>query len=458
MQAGEQEALHETIVRHVTDIITVVSPDGIVTFVNQAGREVAEAAEARRAEGSESVSWVHPDDQELTLERRRHLLGGPGRTTTTVLRVRTPDGWRHVETHGVNLVDDPRVGGLLYITRDVEDRARAETLLVRALAAQNVVADLGLKALRSSDVDSVVRDGLTGAAAVLGTTWVTLLLLADRGALRVRLQVGPDPLPPGRTWTAGEDTQAAVTLASRHATVSDDLDAEERFVASPELAAQGVRAQVAVPLEGAVGPLGVLLAGSTEPRSFGPSDVQFLQGVANVLAGALEREQRERSALVRALHDPLTGLPTRPLFTDRLEHALNRAQRLGTPLAVLLVDLDGFKRVNDEWGHGAGDRVLRAMGPRLAACARASDTVARYGGDEFVVLCEDEVTHVGVARVAASIRRACTQPVELADGTSVVVSASIGIAWSVEEGVDADALLAAADAAMYRDKRHGLPD
>ncbi|TAL26367.1 MAG: diguanylate cyclase [Frankiales bacterium] len=457
MQAGEQQALHETIVQHVTDIITVVSPDGIVRFVNRAGQEAAEAAESREAEGSESVSWVHPEDRELTLERRQHLLGGPGRTTTTVLRVRTRDGWRHVETHGVNLVDDPHVRGLLYITRDVEDRARAETLLVRALAAQNVVADLGLRALRSSDVDSVVRDGLAGVAAVLGTTWVTLLL-EDRGVLRVHLQVGPDPLPPGRTWTAGAVTQAAVTLATRHATVSDDLDADQRFAVSPEQASQGVRAEVDVPLEGSTGPLGVLMAGTTELRSFGPSDVQFLQGVANVLAGALEREKRERSALVRALHDPLTGLPTRSLFTDRLEHALSRARRHGHPLAVLLVDLDGFKRVNDRWGHGAGDAVLRAMGPRLAACARASDTVARYGGDEFVVLCEDEVTHVGVVRVAATIRRACAEPVLLPDGTSVMVSASIGIAWSVEEGVDADALLSAADAAMYRDKRQGRPD
>ena len=456
MQAGEREGLHETIVRHVSDIITVVGADGIVRFVNRAGMAAAEE-QARSAQGSESISWVHPDDQDLTLERRQHLLGGPGRTTSTVLRVRTPDGWRHVETHGVNLVDDPHVQGLLYITRDVEDRARAETLLVRALAAQNVVADLGLKALRSSDVDSVVRDALSAVAAVLGTTWVTLLL-EEAGALRVRLQVGPNPLPVGRRWTEGDTTQAAFTLASRHATVSEDLDAEDRFAISPEQSTQGVRAELAVPLEGAGGPFGVLSAGGTEPRPFGPSDVQFLQGVANVLASALERAQRERSAVVAALHDPLTGLPTRPLFTDRLEHALSRARRLGTPLAVLLVDLDGFKRVNDQLGHGAGDQVLRMLGPRLAACARAADTVARYGGDEFVVLCEDDVTHVGVARVAASIRRACSEPVLLHDGTPVIVSASIGTAWSVEEGVDADALLAAADAAMYRDKRHGLPD
>ena len=453
---GNQEGLHETIVRHVTDMITVVSPDGIVLFANQAGSQSA-AGQSRDAKGSVSLSWVHPDDQDLAYERRQHLLGGPGRTTTSVVRVSTRDGWRHVETHGVNLVDDPQVGGLLYITRDVEDRARAETLLVRALAAQNVVADLGLRALRSTDGTSVVRDALAAVAAVLGTTWVTLLL-DDGGTLKVRLQVGPDPLPPGTSWSGDEDTQAALTVATRHATVSDDLKVEDRFRASPEQLAQGVRAEVDVPLEGATGPFGVLMAGETDVRSFGPSDVQFLQGVANVLAGALEREQRERSAIVAALHDPLTGLPTRPLFTDRLAHALSRARRQGTPLAVLLVDLDGFKRVNDQWGHGAGDAVLQALGPRLAACARASDTVARYGGDEFVVLCEDEVTHVGVARVASRIRRACAQPVQLPDGTTVVVSASIGIAWSAEEGVDADALLAAADAAMYRDKRHGLPD
>ena len=451
-QAGG--ALHESIVRHVRDIISVVDADGVVRFVNDATLHAGNIPE--EAVGADAMSWVHPDDRSLALERRSWLLGAPGRTTTTVLRVRQGDGsYRHVETHGVNLVDDPDVRGLLYVTRDVEDRARAEVTLVHALGAQSVVADLGVRALRSPDVQDVLHEALARVASLLGTAYVSLLLL-DEDGLTVRLQRGPQPLPPGTPWsTAG--TQAGATLARRHPVIAENLDTDDRFRPLPEMAERGVRAALDVPLEGVEGPLGVLSAQATTPRLFSPVDVQFLQGVANVVAGALERERRERSALERAMHDPLTGLPTRSLFDDRLQHALTRVRRGGSDVAVLLVDLDRFKSVNDVWGHAAGDEVLRALGPRLVACTRASDTVARYGGDEFVVLCEDEVRHVDVGRVAAAMRRACAEPFALSSGETVLLSGSVGIGWSVDEGADAAALLAAADAAMYRDKQLGLP-
>lgn len=452
MHAGQRSALHETIVQHVHDVITVVDADGIVRFIND---EVVPRQTARQGEtvGREALSWVHPDDRGLILEQRAWLRGRADRTSRTIARVRQTDGsWRHVETHGVNLLDDPEVRGLLYVTRDVEDRVQAEQALVRALAAQSEMADLGARALRSLDVDDVIEDALARTASLLSAPYVTLLLLADGGRLQVRLQHGPRPLPPGHDWPL-DGTSAGAALAARSPTAVEDLDVDDRFRATAEQAEQGVLSGADVLLEGADGPLGVLGAADTAPRRFSSGDVQLLQGLANVVAGALEREQRERSALVQALHDPLTGLPTRPLFTDRLEHALGRVRRGSGEVAVMLVDLDRFKAVNDAWGHAAGDEVLRALGPRLAACARASDTVARYGGDEFVVLCEDDVTHLGVARVAAAVRRACAEPVVLATGESVLLSGSVGLAWSVEEGLDAQALLRAADAAMYRDKQ-----
>lgn len=454
MRAERRGTLHASILRHVRDIVSVVDADGVVRFVN--GVTPRHGHDPEQSVGVEALSFVHPDDRALALERRSWLLGAPGRTTDTVLRVRQGDGsYRHVETHGVNLVDDPQVQGLLYVTRDVEDRARAEIGLVHALGAQSVVADLGVRALRSADVEEVLQDALARVTALLGTPYATLLLL-DGSDLTVRLQRGPQPLPLRYPWpTIG--TQAGATLTRRHPVIAEDLVRDEHFRLLPELAERGVVAGLDVPLEGVDGPLGVLSAQSTTPRLFSPVDVQFLQGVANVLAGALERERRERSAVERALHDPLTGLPTRSLFDDRLAHALTRVRRGGGEVAVLLVDLDRFKAVNDSWGHAAGDKVLRALGPRLAACTRASDTVARYGGDEFVVLCEDDVRHVGVSRVAAAVRRACADPFVLPCGETVLLSGSVGVGWSVEEGADAAALLSAADAAMYRDKQCRLP-
>jgi diguanylate cyclase (GGDEF)-like protein/PAS domain S-box-containing protein len=454
MDLHDRGALADSILHHVDDVITVVDAGGTVRFVND-GRGRGFGHEPGTSTGRAALSFVHPDDQALALERRTWLLAASGRTTTTVLRISRADGtWRHVETHGVNLVDDPGVNGILYVTRDVEDRARAELALVHALGAQRVVAELGLKALQASDTGVLLREALERVAGLLGAAYVTLLLADGDGRLAVRLQSGAEPLPPGHPWPT-EGTQAGATLDGRHPTMVDDLQDRERFLPPPELLDRGVVSAVDVPLEGHDRAIGVLSAATTSPRAFSPVDVQFLQGVANVLAGALTLEKRERTAVVEALHCPLTRLPTRPLLDDRLAHALDRTRRGGGEVALLMIDLDRFKEVNDVWGHAAGDAVLRIVGARLAAAVRSSDTVARYGGDEFVVLCEDEVSHVGVARVAGAIRRACAEPCVLPGGETVLVSASIGTAWSVEEGPDAQALLAAADASMYADKRFG---
>ena len=106
------------------------------------------------------------------------------------------------------------------------------------------------------------------------------------------------------------------------------------------------------------------------------------------MGSAIERGAREETAVHRSLHDPLTGLPNRELFADRLALTLARARRGGPPPAVLIADLDQFKLINDSLGHQAGDELLRAVAPRLASAVRDTDTVARFGGDEFVVLCD----------------------------------------------------------------------
>ncbi len=162
-----------------------------------------------------------------------------------------------------------------------------------------------------------------------------------------------------------------------------------------------------------------------------------------------EKEEGLRSA---ALHDHLTGLPNRVLLADRLEQAgLRAARRPGHRFAVLLLDLDGFKAVNDSLGHPAGDQLLVEVARRLTGLLRKSDTVARLGGDEFVVLL-DGITEPGQELTAGeNIRAAVTEPFQL-DGHRVEVGVSIGVAVSSDESADPDHLLREADAAMYRVK------
>jgi diguanylate cyclase (GGDEF)-like protein len=156
----------------------------------------------------------------------------------------------------------------------------------------------------------------------------------------------------------------------------------------------------------------------------------------------------------RVLHDPLTDLPNRTLFLDRLELALARLPRHRTSIAVLFVDLDDFKVVNDSLGHGAGDRLLVELGRRLRTAIRPADTIARFGGDEFVVLCEDINEARDAVVVGERIVAAASEPF-LLQGREMFVSASVGVAIAIDGEATPETLLRDADAAMYRAKERG---
>jgi len=167
------------------------------------------------------------------------------------------------------------------------------------------------------------------------------------------------------------------------------------------------------------------------------------------------RERAAQSRIERLAHfDMLTGLPNRALLIDRLNQESARAKRGARPFAVLMFDLDGFKKVNDTWGHGAGDQVLRQVGTRARACVRASDTVGRLGGDEFLAILP-ETTLEGAQGVAEKLRAALREPYEVAKETTANVGASVGIAVFPQHGTDAEDLQRAADGALYHSKQEG---
>ncbi len=168
--------------------------------------------------------------------------------------------------------------------------------------------------------------------------------------------------------------------------------------------------------------------------------------------------QREREADLahRASHDPLTGLPNRALATDRLRMAMAVATRTGAPIAAIALDLDGFKDINDRLGHAAGDLVLQQVTARLTAAVRPADTVARFGGDEFVVIIHPPESTRAAVLVAQRIRDQLASPAYVVGDEEVHLSASIGLTVTdPAEGVDEAALLGAADRGMYRAKRAG---
>lgn len=162
-------------------------------------------------------------------------------------------------------------------------------------------------------------------------------------------------------------------------------------------------------------------------------------------------QEDERHATMRALHDPATGLPNRVLFDDRVSQAISLAERHGWSLAVMFLDLDRFKSINDDHGHAAGDLVLREVASRLSQHARDEDTVCRSGGDEFLYLLVNPKSRADVEHKAVAVLDDIAQAIEVG-GRALVIGASIGIALYPADGTTVDQLVRNADTAMYRAK------
>ncbi len=334
---------------------------------------------------------------------------------------------------------------------------RASSARLRQRAAQQAtVSEIGQRALSEVGITSLLNETVAMVAETLAVEFVTVLeLQRDAGHMTIRAGVGwPPGLVGSHTVRFDDRSQAAWAISGERPVVVDDYSRETRFRGSPILHEHCVRSGIVVPISARELSFGALAAHTTVVRGFSDDDVNFLQAVANVLAAAIERRRNEQETRHRALHDPLTGLPNRDLFRDRLQHALARARRRDTTLAVLFLDLDNFKYVNDTLGHEAGDELLRLLAPRLSDAIRAGDTLARFGGDEFVALCEDIANEREAIEIAERVRRCLTRPVRLAGGTHHV-SASIGVALPTAGHDLPESLLRDADAAMYRAKQRG---
>ncbi len=201
--------------------------------------------------------------------------------------------------------------------------------------------------------------------------------------------------------------------------------------------------------------LGAMLAGSR--RGFGEMGIiePVLRCAAARFAQMLELGRTREQGRAEGLVDALTGLPNRLLFNDRLDTIIREATRNGECFAVLFVDLDRFKAINDTHGHAAGDQVLRTVTQRLCGSIRASDTVARYAGDEFTIVLRHIVKNDDVLRVAEKIVQVMETPLYLDDGTELQVTASMGLSFFPDDAGDAQTLLKHADEAMYAAKHQG---
>jgi diguanylate cyclase (GGDEF)-like protein/PAS domain S-box-containing protein len=368
---------------------------------------------------------THPDDRADTQARGRRLLTGEIPGYVVERRYLHVDGREIWVRNSLSAVRDAtgRAVAMLAISEDVTAGKKADEERTHAEAALHA---------------SEERLRMAVEATGLGTwEWNPV---AERAMWSTRLEELYGLPPGGYDGTLGmfrelihPEDRARVAVAF-HDSYSTGADSEFEYRAvrpRPDGSARWLlsRGQVTLDVDGRV-----------------------LRGVGTVL-DITDRKLAEQALQHQAFHDALTGLPNRALFSDRLEHALARAGRQGNSVAVLFLDLDNFKVVNDSLGHAQGDTLLVAVADRLRACLRAEDTGARLSGDEFTVLLEDVSGEADAIAVAERIARALAVPVML-QGREVVVTASIGVAISMTGGGSQD-LLREADLAMYRSKATG---
>ncbi len=336
--------------------------------------------------------------------------------------------------------------------RDITARRRVQRDLEQRAAQQASVAALGRKALEGIHLSQLMKETARGLAETLGVEYTAILELLPNGTELVpREGIG---VRKDTRISAGAGSAAGYTIRSAAPVVVEDWRSESRFAGGPLAEQDGLASGMSTVIRGRERPFGVLLAQTRTARSFSSDDVNFLEATANVLADAIERKRVEEEIRHQALHDPLTGLPNRMLFLDRLRHANARSRRSRASVGVLFIDIDRFKAINDSLSHEAGDELLRALGPRLNEALRVEDTLARFGGDEFVVLCEEINDERDAVAVAERVVTAFARPF-IIHGVEYPVTASVGVALATAGSRDPEELIRDADAAMYQAKQLG---
>lgn len=410
----ENEQRFRALIEGGNDLVVVVDAEGRISYASpSAGRALGYAPD--EVVGRDAFAFVYPDDLDKAGGRFVELLENPGVANIQQFNIRlvsADGGLLPVEVRGNNRFDAPGVEGLILNMRDVTERNEA-TEALRASETRN-------RAILESAADGIVMlsadgrvESCNGAAERMFGRAASEMVGAPISDLVV---VRSSALHDESLAETGSDRQGATFI-----------DVEGRSA------------------DGGVFPIEAAVSAAASEGGV---------GFTVVLRDVTEQREYERRLAHLALHDGLTGLPNRRALLDRAETAIARARRSGQHVAVLFLDLDRFKVVNDSLGHEQGDRLLRLAAERMQSSIRESDTLARIGGDEFVVLCEGVDTVLSITELAARLCASLAEPFQLGE-SEAFVGGSIGVAVWDGGGTTADDLMRRADTAMYRAKEAG---
>jgi diguanylate cyclase (GGDEF)-like protein/PAS domain S-box-containing protein len=426
------------------DAICVVDVQGRYVFVSAAFERIF-GYTPEEVIGRPMIELVHPDDRERTLQAANEIMAGHPKPHFQNRYVRKDGRVIHIMWSARwSEADQVRIA----VARDVTELKRAELMQV-ALHAISEAAH------SAEDLLALFRHIHRIVGKLLpAKNFFVALYDAKKDELSFPYFVDEyDQPPPTQSLDSGT-LSAEVIRSGQALLLTPDSNTTLSEHVSPTIGMDAID-WLGVPLSGQQGVIGALVVQSYSGEvRYTQQDKALLQFVSTQIAAAIERKKSETRLQYLAQHDQLTDLPNRELFHDRLRTALARARRDGQRLAVLYLDLDQFKPVNDNHGHDVGDLLLREVAARISQCVRDSDTVGRIGGDEFVVLLNGISLPEHAGAVATKIRAAVDRPFELA-GRLLQVSASIGAAIYPDHAEDDKQLLRLADDAMYGAKRQG---
>ena len=389
---------------------------------------------------------------------RNHLQNGTGRLLNrrvelTALR---RDGGEFPIELSIARISHGGAAQFSAYVRDISERRDSEQKIHRDYHTQRVLAELLETSMRPEHFVKRLQQSLE---LILSTPWLSLkgtgcIFLADEvtGELRMVASHGlPAEILNSCATVQPGSCLCGKSAAERRLVFSECID-EQHTHRYPGITAHG---HYCAPILMDDRLLGVLNIYLDEHHESTPEETRFISSVAYTLAGMIQRHRAEEQLRHHAYHDSLTNLPNRTRFMDRLEHCIHYCKRHpGTRCAVLYLDLDRFKTINDSLGHGFGDRLLLEISDRIRDCMRPEDTVARMGGDEFTLLLEEVQDPADALRVADRLHQVLREPFRIEE-REVFIAASIGIALSSTDARVATDLLRDADTAMYRAKSRG---
>ncbi|MBI3343389.1 MAG: EAL domain-containing protein [Gammaproteobacteria bacterium] len=403
------------------------------------------------------ASWnnrVHPEDRERVLKSIHDLLNSGGSYWSEEYRFRRSDGsYAYLLDRGYVVHDDTgkpvrMIGSMV----DLTERKQIELTLSKKYDQLQAIYRLTDAVNQAGSVESVYQEALNALQDTLHADRASILLFDEQGVMRFVAWRGLSEHY--RRVAEGHSPWSVHDTAAQPILVADAKQEPSLETFRETLKEEGIRALAFIPILYQKRLLGKFMVYYNLPHAFSHEETQLAQTVASHIAFAIERVQQTAKLEHQALYDSLTDIPNRTLLHDRLRQAVIAGQRAGASLALLLIDLDRFKEINDTLGHDRGDQVLKQIGPRIQGVLRLSDSVARLGGDEFAVLLPTVSNADHAVLTAGKILQALQTPFPV-EGLELEIGASIGIVLCPEHGADAELLMQRADVAMYIAKQQG---